>query len=397
MTGALTRTVVRVPATGVIAAIESSWSKGHASLADEVEIDLQDCRYIDVPALVYLVSRLVQRQQCERRTTLRLPSERKVRDFLRDWEFPTAVSDALGVSFKALVVEDQHHYFGERSTAGKKDRNYWSSEPTLPPHAFPIRTFFAASREFGQRLATRQTADWQQRYVLAVLNHHLRGRGRRISTHIVHEAIMNAVRHPDARLVQTASHFSQPGGKGDGHLTITVWDDGSSIYETLSQALERGVQFARTSAPSLERTFDVIVERPGSLPTPPVELKSSTVPTRETAPELILLSSVFPGVTSAPGRVINDAHRDVVSDDESFGLPGMGLFVLMNTVIDVFGGELAIRSGRFFMNLKGGERVGAHHLPSIRCKIAVHDEADQLLGNMITVRIPVQRAAADDG
>lgn len=72
---------------------------------------------------------------------------------------------------------------------------------------------------------------------------------------MVHEAVINAVRHPVAKVLQTGSRFQglndraaapapAPGKGGEagprpGFLTIVTWDDGDSIIDTFRAGARR--------------------------------------------------------------------------------------------------------------------------------------------------------------
>lgn len=389
-------TVVGITDSGTVAALEREWNAvvSSAEPPKSLELDLSECEFIEVASLVFIVSRLVQRERASLVTTVRLPAARTVREFLRDWEFPRAISDATGRSFRSFVHEDDAKYFGERRRDATPTRT--RDPQDLPGHVFPIQTFFAHSNEFGHSLAIQESRRWQERYVLAVLNNHLRGLGKRVATHIVHEAMMNAVRHPRASLLQTASHFNRPGRAGAGHLTIVVWDDGISIIDTLLNALRNDVALVPTDAPRLHRTIRLKIEGTEGEDDSEIILDSTMEPTITTQPQVLLLSSLFPGVTSDPKHAL-DAHPDVTNDTELFGLPGMGLYVLANTVIDVFGGELAVRTSDYFMNVRADDKRPAANgadfqLPPLRAKVRTFQNGGSgFLGNMLTVRLPTRR------
>ncbi len=67
----------------------------------------------------------------------------------------------------------------------------------------------------------------------------------------------------------------------------------------------------------------------------------------------------------------------------------MGLHVLVNTVVDVFGGSLAFRTGSLFMNIRRADRSDDE--AKYRAKIArASDAVPPFLGNMLTIRLPIR-------
>jgi hypothetical protein len=86
---------------------------------------------------------------------------------------------------------------------------------------------------------------------------------------IIYEAIGNAVRHPEATLIQTVSKFSRrdPASrteddwpddranrvkpiKVEGSLRICIWDNGKGIAETLKPLVDAGRSIRRLSLPA---------------------------------------------------------------------------------------------------------------------------------------------------
>ena len=68
----------------------------------------------------------------------------------------------------------------------------------LPEDLCCVTSHFRASEEWRHMLATKKAKVWQATYISRLIDHHLNGRGRRVSTHLVHEGVMNTIRHPHA-------------------------------------------------------------------------------------------------------------------------------------------------------------------------------------------------------
>ena len=246
--------------------------------------------------MVYLTARLAHRTSPNKTTLLRLPTSRRVREHIRNWHFPQALTGATGMTFRRLVDPRDHSYFGERE--GDPASIIGSRSGRLPPHYFPIRTFFALSGDFGYDLLIEETSRWQSRYVLAVLNQHLRNHGRRVATHVIYEAIVNAIRHPKARILQTGSSFQASGSSG--HLTLVIWDDGESIIETLrAGALRQGSLMPHNDS-KLHREFILRPVLQNGVEGEKQTVRSDSVTTADTDDHKMLLAAFFPGVTSRP-------------------------------------------------------------------------------------------------
>ncbi len=67
---------------------------------------------------------------------------------------------------------------------------------------------------------------------------------------------------------------------------------------------------------------------------------------------------------------------------------GDGLAALYRSVVDDFQGQLSLRSGSVFLNLKAGNATSAENR-SYAAKLSKYPDEMQILGNMITVRLPI--------
>lgn len=389
MTDALQAQKLQVPSHATLRELERAWmAASGAADAGDLEIDMSGSRLLEIDGLAFLISKLVQRRRASLASHIRLPAERGARSALRDWRFPEAVSDALSIAFHDMVTDDDRGYFGEPETPYSLAA--WASPPVLPRNHFPFRTFFAASRDFGYTLAAEQAREWQSSFVLSVLNRRLGGLGRRISTHVVHEAMMNAIRHPNAAIVQTVASHRTGDVDGPDRLSILVWDDGVSIVDTLLNAQAQGHMLRPWQFPRLHRHYDVTVEDELSAATESLRVYSGDRPSLRR--DLLLLSSTFPGITSDPDRP-GRAHGEITDEDEVMGLPGMGLYVLANTVVDVFSGQLVIRTAELLLELGAsvtGRRTGTS--PLLRARIVRYAPGGSYFtGNLLIANIPIAR------
>jgi hypothetical protein len=184
--------------------------------------------------------------------------------------------------------------------------------------------------------------------------------------------LSNAVRHPNASFIQTVSKFDRSDdpitllgeqnvkeGKRTltktqykGHLRIYIWDDGDSIVDTLlpiirSEKPIRGVELPSFMYDSIRLQVRDYQKK---------EISEATVNQGENPPpnaseELILLSSLFPGVS----RTVAEQVGTVETFDEAVAAggsvtwadkQGMGLYSLTRTALDLYQGSLFIRSGQ---------------------------------------------------
>ena len=220
---------------------------------------------------------------------------------------------------------------------------------------------------------------------------------------IVFEAVLNAIRHPEANLLQTSSSYrsnffgrSRPEDTPDkGTFTIHFWDDGVGIGKTLLRAISKGIEVKNQVDDDLHRNFLVAIsedDKFGKPSTKEYALYNSRMEINSISDEyLALLATLFPGVTSSPFDSTHKVSEEVLEQDERYGGRGMGLHVLVNAVTEVLGGSVAIRSGKYFLNVRTlnapeKREYDANHRVRIHCR---NDLLPEFLGNLITIRLPV--------
>lgn len=377
------------PRTAVVTELEKVWnSSSDAAVSPDLRIDLSAVGYIDVPGMVFLLSRIVQRTRLGWRTVIDLPANSKVIQTLRAWRFDEAVERICGVPFDLILDQSSASRWFQYA-----DQPRTAQDELLPQHYYPIQAVLRASREFNAKLASDWSESWREQYILSVLNKLLSGpddlsKGKQIGTHIIHEAVMNGIRHPGARVVLTAASTRHYASTSSDYLTICVWDDGESIASTL-RGLAGRYRHLVPRENSLHRR-GILLERVGvdGKPQPKTRIDNQTpVPTSADDGSL-LLASTFPGVTSDLEARRGYAHPDLVRADPDFGLPGMGLFVLSTTVAEVFGGKLTIRSGALRLSIDKPARESPAGDATLRAKITELPAHSELLGNQLTIRIP---------
>jgi anti-sigma regulatory factor (Ser/Thr protein kinase) len=309
-----------------------------------------------------------------------------VRNVLRKYNFPQAVRDATGLAFNKLVDENDLGFFGETSSG--------APDETFSAEFIAFKVYASSGASFDRKLAVDEAERWVEPYIVRVLNRHLKAKdvGRRVSTHIVNEGVMNAIRHPKAGILITACQFDKAGK----HLTILVYDDGASVLDTLAKVVRDGYRVRSDSTPAKQRTYQVVDEilLPGAIKAVvrgELEIKSDHVLSTLSPDFEILAAAFLPGVTRTPFRSPGDvdSHKEAIDEDESLGKPGMGLSVLLNNAVDVFGGQVSLRSGYHFVNAKAGDRS---QRTDYRIKVREYPRVSGLFhGNLLTIRLPLDR------
>jgi hypothetical protein len=467
---------------------------------DFLHLDLSGCQFIELVALLHLVALTAGRTRRGFTTEFALPKSKDVRDFMRVWEFPNAIRDATGLPLSKLVMKEDLAYFGENSEfAALRYAQFYGYEGglqrMLSTKFFAITSFLTALPS-QPRFALAESSRWQETLVRSVLSRYLHGPDNYVASRVVFEAATNAVRHPGASIIQTASSFfiprravtvagvlssglrdgrltvktdestvqvlcgertiffrqtpisgigarrkrmsgedlvagqivsvrtgvksqsdaltaievtllpdtadtnqlastNEPDSKGDaGYLTIVFWDDGQSIVDTLKEAILSGKSIRSIEVPDLYADFEMLrCNHKGEIQSQTV-VKSSYVPDVTTPEDLLLLAATFPGIT----RDVSGAGRDAMTTPPANPIlesPGMGLYVLLNTVIDVFGGSVFFRTKRLGMSVK--KAALSRHTPSAKYVAKIREfgnHTPRLLGNMVVVRLPVWEHAS---
>jgi hypothetical protein len=358
-------------------------------------IDAAAVRFLEVPCLPRFLSLMADRHSLGFETHLRLPRLKDVRDFLRIWQFPAAVKDVLGLPFRYVVVDDDAHYFGENLDFSTVKYSGLVSadglERRIPSNYFALTTFRTEELRSVDRFLNEQAKRWEEPLIESVLEKHLSGPHGYVASRIVFESLLNALRHPQARIIQATSAFQQATMNArKRYLTIVFWDNGESMVDTLHSALREGKAIRSRDLPELHSDYELIVANEDDQIESTKIIRSDALPTAATPPEELLLATLFPGVTrdvSGTGRV----HYKTSDLKPELSLPGMGLYVLTNAVVDVFGGSVAFRTASLFMNVRRrhpGRSRGTSR--SYRVKIRRYGSwLPSFHGNMITIRLPL--------
>lgn len=468
-----------------------------------MELDLAACTYIEIATLTMINALITNRRRKGLQTTLALPASKDVRDFMRIWNFPSAIEFATGIPFQAVVRKEDHKYFGENETP--KDVKYSGYIPSRGiEHLLSKRFFSFYTFPFKDvsklKIIKDESKRWEGKLVESVLSHHLGSPEGYIPSRVIYECMSNAARHPRATFVQTASHFNEtlssdflagefkkpltakklcqaieddnydlsissdssldklnkilrvsnlyekvqkkiaekslsqgivqlanktrqcrvrefsilskfeqieikrlnrllleslytstvPSSTHNGQnvksafLTIVFWDDGVSMIDTLNNAICGDINVRSLEFP--DKYSDVLLkfqDNHGKIFRETVS--SSYLPDKKTEEHKLFLATTFPGITCDPSGRGHSTHPKLSPE---LLHPGMGLFTLLNTAIDIFGGSVAFRTKNYFMNMKAaGKATGAKYSATIR-ELPLNPP---FLGNFLTIRLPLKK------
>lgn len=396
-------------------------------------IDFRSSTFIEIATLQLITSHILRRYRLGCATKLRLPAGDaglNARHFLRRWSYADVFETLFRTKkFAHFVDRADRRYFAGSPTGGDPGDPYAGAvvrhstregEISYRKEAyrfFGFRTWLLSDDMDKRQFVEQERKRWKDAdpLIAETLNRRLKApvtpdaaaehsrvnSERLVVGRIVFQAITNALRHARASVLQASSHMVERiviGGavdkraaKTDTFFTLVYWDDGESMYATLRRALEAGLPI---SHPTRMTAAYLIDARKPTEPDRKAHIISSTVvPTNASSDEELLISTIFPGITCDVKDAERLASLGLEEDDPRLAVPGHGLFVLIQTAVELFGGSVAFRTGNFFMNISGltekrwqQQRVEG---PRPSYKIKINRSEPAFLGNMVTVRLPL--------
>ncbi|NQT58173.1 MAG: hypothetical protein HQ557_04235 [Bacteroidetes bacterium] len=377
--------------------VKEYYQNNNNTFSEGLLINLSSCEYIEIASLTYLLSFIKNRSLHNLSTILKLPTKKDVRDFLRTWDFQKSFDFATGLRFRDCVTKDDLKYFGE-NTSPRSDNKYLS-KTTLDGRTrlvsnkfFSFRILFHDPGKLRSNEIIYEVKRWEESLVLATLKRYLNKDSQFLASRIIFESLTNAATHPKANLAIIASHVDKRNDSkstcGKGFFTLVLWDDGISMIDTLKKAIQSGSKIKNSEIYEPKFTIFEKIENASGKSSQPVE--STYIPDSSSDDDLLFLSTTLPGITSDPlglsHLVLNHSNK------EADLKPGIGLFILVKTVIEEYSGSISFRSNNYFMNIKAPTSVvKSRHNARFQVKIKKYsDNIPSFLGNMITIRLPFE-------
>jgi anti-sigma regulatory factor (Ser/Thr protein kinase) len=355
---------------------------------DLAYVDLLEAIEFDVEALVVLLAAVAGRRASGKETKFRLPRDPLARHVLRLWRFPKAATAVTGTPFRILVETGDLKYFGEKWPSLREHGTATNPSGSVLEYLVGQQHFgFSVHRINGEEklaaMMDNEVSRWRNYALIQLLNRLLPGQAIDVARVVLQELLANVVEHPNPSLVVLASQLALIPHTDEAvpaELTVSIWDDGVSIVDTLRECLQAGGRIRTDYFGSMD-TFAIEAR---SWPPQSVTYSSNWTPTATAQDAEILLASLFPGITrkAASPRDGHDAQN--ATDDMNLGL---GLFTLYKTVLDYFGGTLELRCGQTTLKLDRMESEGNY-----RAKISAEDKGWNMPGTIITARLPVHDA-----
>lgn len=400
---------------------------GKHSVANALLIDFANTTYIDIAVLINFISLFLRRKEKRQTTYIGIPENKKVRDFLRMWRFPEAFHDATGIRFVDILVDEDQRYRGEPQTTytglgsgldaltrdrdwregASSKRNFFEfSSYLLAPHQQSIFTGTAGliPRLEGER--------WNNALIRQVLGSHLLREGETddVARVVIYESISNAVRHPKASVILTTSVFVRAERLVpvpttnvnrirkilNGHLRILIWDDGESISDTLAPLVrEKKPVRAYKMAPYMYDKIFLQIRDYKKKHSEELVIDQVKDPDHDAPDELILLSSLFPGISRTVSERVGDVEP--YGENSTKNLvdwaykQGMGLYALTKTALDAYQGSLLIRSGDHRLLIEPAhDAIRVKHGVRYKAKVTRYPTRfPKFKGNLIVIQLPI--------
>ncbi|WP_130472400.1 ATP-binding protein [Candidatus Magnetaquicoccus inordinatus] len=283
-----------------------------------------------------------------------LPGDENDRYLLRVWKFPQALERATGIRLWDAVDPGSRRYFGNADEVTIS--NFIDTLPR-PEHLnhqkwncevledyFALRTFKRGDR-LTRALPNAEMRRWCEPAITNYLDGCLYAPTHTIATHILFEALANAVGHAEAETVQMSANIGvSPEGKKQFHLS--VWDDGVPIPKKL-----RDSEYKNAGPQGQYQVIFNVHEEGGHVK----EVRPAGFPSPKAHDGDWLLSAFYPGLTINP-------KGDGFETRENPGLyPGMGLYILLQAATFAFRGIVVLTAANWKISLAKAVHQPAYH------------------------------------
>jgi hypothetical protein len=336
-------------------------------------VDFTPASFIEIDVLLYALALIADRKDPSLHTSIALPTNphsNRVLHFLRGWLFPEAVEAVTGRQFSAILEPKSKALYLSHVSKWPEPLYIggYVREDTgriLSNNYFGIQSFPLAGDNYDEDTMAEHSNSWEmdriKRVLINVLGRDVAGL---VASTVVFESLLNALRHSSAKMIQTTSQLCPPSAADTGgerfdapYLRYCCWDDGDAMTKTLSRAISSGKPIRACISDRLHKTFSVswLHDREWDSKV----MLSDVDPTESSTDIELLVATFFPGVTcdvTGAGlqisktlaenlaRAASLTGLDLCAHPELLG-PGMGLYLLLNTAVDVSCGSIIIRTG----------------------------------------------------
>ncbi len=395
---------------------------------EKLTIDFRDINYLDIVSALNISAFIQQvvKINLDVKTSIYLPTNEKVLFFFKQWRLDEGFAKAAKVDFFIdLLTEEYKESYKEYCSKIESEKVSYSesygnisdlNEINAKYHNlctskfFGIRSFDimnANNRAIDTGIINDEVARWDMGDIKEVLNFTLRDiDGHRkegyIPSNVIFECLTNSLRHPNGDMLQVASRHIGPNvlrNENMPYFTMAFWDNGTSMIDVLKEGYSEH-NTVRAELPSHENIsyphFQVrLYENSKFLMETWVD--SQIGPDQKYMNEYFeyywFLAAFFPGVSSDPRGLTRLENKDMKptqsSDSSVYNHPGMGLYLLLNTVVDIFNGKILVRSGNFLLSIqKPSEKKGKRYAYSAQVK-RLNGAIPKFNGNLIAIHLPL--------
>lgn len=401
---------ISLPPVSVIGKIEDEFNTTDDQVLDatELNIDFSNVEYFDIQSMVFLLSITYSRYCSNKITRFILPSKNNPKKIntlivLHTWRFFDVLTEITGnnkldyivnpesfspvLNLETISLNDGTDYLVLKETKYflEQSKKYFSKiyrdDEGLKTLQFDQNFFQLTSKPFykrSEKIATLNETPikWgKNSLIVSVLEKNINENkgeaeeekisiGNKLANDIIRESLTNCVRHPNANLLVTGCFFD----RSSKQFTIVIWDNGKSIAQSLFEGLKENGTLR------LNDSFDKIInlgfnpsyflpdgtEDSSKLNEIDVDSKfvfSDNLPKVDDPYWRFLLASFYPGVSRDPDKKDKEnSQLEELSDEIQADHSGMGLTVLLDSVVKIFGGTVSARINNHFVSIKNIER-----------------------------------------
>jgi hypothetical protein len=412
-------------------------------------INLRYVDYLDVIAMLNVVafahSVNTMYPKCE--IKFKLPAKTKVLTLLKVWRFYEAIEVVTNKGFDTFLdVEDEITY---RNELGSQER--YSEDLTSTNRAdsdailklanegkyFPIQCFKLTPNitngsattkaedvqkhkllEIANRIDSKKeivesvAQSWKLNEIKDVISRVVKDKDgndmqRYAPSSIVFECLTNAFRHPKCDIFMTSSKFSSKNQNekfNKDFFTIGFWDNGNSMIDGLEKALTNKENVKVEIKPFNYPIFYIkSKDETGPLYKRGTSIKIDSAKNPYDVHFYESINYIFPATFFA-GITTKILGEDSMGDNPDVAntqwtKPGMGLALLLDTVVNTFDGKIIVRSGRHRMVLQGlkgdvefNNTGNVEELTRKKYAVSIKEVSDKLpyfKGNLLAIHLPL--------
>lgn len=438
--------ILNLPAVATVIAIEQEFynlfNNNDRNSFKVIIINFKDVRFIEPStSTTYLISMLYTCHSNGYKFKIIPPNDNGIKIILYSWRFFEVLEETTSIPISEFAFQLEKDFTQDISvrlgTTINKTMKYYRNidSPDIDNYFkkkysgqdsiyfltarekfFPLLTLNFSTDESKKQEFNKEKTRWENTTLInRILNNNLNNIviTSEISLDVISETIFNAISHSKASKFFTGSFFSfsdEKSQKDDKfHFTINFWDNGISIIDTLKEPLRKGEKIKSIES---EKHFHSMTNNNNQIEflikMNDIYVEDLFTTTSELPPNLdeeyILLAAFFPGVSRLPDR-----EHDLFNQYPA----GMGLSYLANTVMDKLKGEISVRTKNYFLNIKCLSsyekdryirQFKTSQTEKVKRKDVFNDSSiyykakfvkyeyrmPEFLGNMITVRIPLE-------